>query len=84
MHTSPPNDPIHSHSSGARQACRNILRDARTGGGRFIPLTVPEITAQLVVSGIAITQRDVEGFLRELEAAGEVVEIDASAGFRWT
>ncbi len=30
-----------------------------------------------------ITERDVEGFVRELEAAGEVIEIDAQAGFRW-
>ncbi len=70
-------------SHGARQACRNVLRNAQTASGIFLPLTVGEITAQLVDVGIAISERDVEGFVRELEAAGEVVEMDAQAGFRW-
>lgn len=70
-------------SLGARQACRNALRNAQTGSGRFLPLTIPEIAALVLAGGIAITERDVEGFVRELEAAGEVIEIDAQAGFRW-
>ncbi len=70
-------------SHGARQACRNALRDARTASGIFLPLTITEITTQLVGAGIAISERDVEGFVRELTAAGEVVEMDAQAGFRW-
>ncbi len=74
---------VSCHSLGARQACRNALRNAQTISGRFVPLTISEIAAQVVADGIAITERDVEGFVRELEAAGDVIEIDALAGFRW-
>ncbi len=78
-----PSEGFPPQSHGARQACRNVLRNAQTASGIFLPLTVAEITVQLLDVGIAISERDVEGFMRELEAAGEVVEIDALAGFRW-
>ncbi len=69
-------------SHGAREACRNVLQNAQTASGIFLTLTVAEITEQLLDAGIAISERDVEGFMHELEDAGEVVEIDALAGFR--
>ncbi len=75
---------VRCHSQGARQACCNALRNAHAASGGFVPLTISEIAAKLVAAGMAITERDVEGFVRELEAAGDVIEIDALAGFRWT
>ncbi len=79
----PPSQGFPPQSHGARQACRNVLRESQSACGTFLPLTAAEIAAQLASSGMSVSERDVEGFLRELEAAGEVVEMDAQAGFRW-
>ena len=48
-----------------------------------MPMSVPDIAAQLSAIGFSVSYRDVEAFLRELAACGEAVEIDAQAGFRW-
>jgi hypothetical protein len=32
---------------------------------------------------VFVSQHDVDGLLRELAVAGNAVEIDAAAGFRW-
>ncbi len=34
-------------------------------------------------TGVFLSDNDVEGLLREIASAGEAVEIDAAAGFRW-
>lgn len=67
----------------AREGCRFSLRSARTEAGQFIPRTVGEILAELRGAGLAVERGDIEGVLRELVAAGEAIEIDAQAGFRW-
>ena len=66
-----------------REACRQLLRNAKTSTGRWLPVTVSEVKHDLAAAGMPINERDVEAFLRELAAGGEVVEIDADAGFRW-
>ncbi len=67
----------------ATQACRHLLQSARTPSGRFVPLTVAELAAKLMEEGFFVSERDAEALLRELALAGDVVEIDAAAGFRW-
>jgi hypothetical protein len=69
--------------SSATQACRYLLQNARSPAGRFIPLTAADVDVQLAQQGFFLSQRDVEGLLRELTAAGDATEIDAAAGFRW-
>ena len=68
----------------AREACRHLLRSARTASGRYMPLSIPDMAAHLAGFGFAVSDRDIEGFLRELAGCGEAVEIDAQAGFRWS
>ena len=48
-----------------------------------MPLTAADVRFELVKAGFSLNQRDVEAFLRELAVAGDAVEIDAAAGFRW-
>lgn len=69
--------------SSATQACSHLLKNARSPAGRFIPLTAADLEFQLAREGFFVSQRDVEGLLRELAVAGDAVEIDAAAGFRW-
>jgi hypothetical protein len=66
-----------------REACRQILHDARTTNGDFIPLTAAELVPMLQAVGFPVSERDTEALLRELAADGDVVEIDRSAGYRW-
>jgi hypothetical protein len=75
--------PRNSEFSSATQACRYLLQNALSPAGRFIPLTAADVTFQLLKQGFFLSQRDVEGLLRELAVAGDAVEIDAAAGFRW-
>jgi hypothetical protein len=67
----------------ATEACRYQLQNARSPAGRCILLTVAEVELQLAKQGFFLSQRDVEGLLRELAVAGDAVEIDAAAGVRW-
>jgi hypothetical protein len=65
------------------QACRHVLQNARTASGRFVPFTAAELAAKLMENGFFLNERDAEALLRELASDGDVVEIDAAAGFRW-
>ncbi len=67
----------------ATEASRHLLQDARTPTGRFVPVTAVELTTKLAEEGFLVSERDAEGLLRELAQEGDVVEIDAAAGFRW-
>ncbi len=69
--------------SSATEACRYLLQSARSPSGRFIPLTSADVAVQLTQQGFFLSDNDVEGLLREIASAGEAVEIDAAAGFRW-
>jgi len=67
----------------AREACRYTLRSARTTTGRFLPVTVAEVTMQLLKAGFLIHEQDVAGLLRDIVYSGEAIEIDSQTGFRW-
>lgn len=66
-----------------REACRYLLRNARTGDGHFLPLTPAELVPQLEAEGFLVTPRDAEALLRDLAADGEAAEVDSLAGYRW-
>ncbi len=66
-----------------RQACRHLLRAARTPDGHFIPITASELVPKLEAEGFLVTPLDAEALLRDLVADGEAVEIDPLAGYRW-
>lgn len=76
--------PRSTEFSSATQACRHLLQNARSPAGRFIPLTAADVDLQLAKRGFFLSQRDVEGLLREMAVAGDAIEIDAAAGFRWS
>ena len=67
----------------AREVCRKLLRAYCASSGQHLPITPAELWPQLRAAGFVISQRDTEGVLRDLAESGEVMEIDASAGFRW-
>jgi hypothetical protein len=67
----------------AREVCRKLLRAYRASSGQYLPVTPAELLPQLRAAGYVISQRDTEALLRDLADSGEVMEIDASAGFRW-
>lgn len=67
----------------AREVCRNLLRTSRTTAGHYIPVTAAELLPQLQAEGFVISQRDTEALLHDLAESGEIMEIDAQAGFRW-
>ena len=67
-----------------REACRYLLRNARTRDGHFIPVTAAEIVPQLQAAGFPISAQDAEALLRDLAADGEATEVDSLAGYRWT
>lgn len=67
----------------AREACCYGLRSARTTTGRFLPVTVAELTIQLLKAGFLINERDVAGLLRDIVCSGEAIEIDSQTSFRW-
>jgi len=46
-------------------------------------MSVPELVALFAANGLVVNERDVQGSLRDLAAAGEAIEIDEQAGFRW-
>jgi hypothetical protein len=66
-----------------REACRYLLRNARTGDGHFLPLTSEEIVLKLQAAGFPISPRDAEALLHDLAADGEVTHVDSLAGYRW-
>jgi hypothetical protein len=48
-----------------------------------VPLTAAEPATRLAQEGFCFNERDTEGLLRDLVVSGEIVELDAAAGFRW-
>ncbi len=48
-----------------------------------MPLTAAEVSTKLAAEGFLVTERDTEALLRDLALQGDIVEIDAAAGFRW-
>jgi hypothetical protein len=60
-----------------------VLHNSRTDNGAYLPLTPAEVTPRLHEVGFFVSERDTEALLRELAADGELVEIDAVAGYRW-
>jgi len=77
-----------THSPGiyrtsVRQVLCDVLREAQTEDGRFLPLTAAELLPLLAISGFVIPERDVESSLQELVGDGNIVQIDAAGGFRW-
>ncbi|MBV8206777.1 MAG: hypothetical protein JO041_08285 [Acidobacteria bacterium] len=67
----------------ARELCRKLLSACRSKSGQYLPVTPAELLPQLQAQGFVISERDTEALLRDLAESGEIVEIDASAGFRW-
>ena len=61
-----------------------MLQSARADSGKFIPLTTAEMAAVLAAGGFSVTERDLDGLLRELVDSGEVAELDYLAGYRWS
>jgi hypothetical protein len=76
--------PFHVRGGWAPFLCSHaVLQNARSPAGRFIPLTAADVRFELIKAGFFLNQRDVEGLLREVAVAGDAIEIDAAAGFRW-
>lgn len=73
----------HQKLSSATQACRRLLQNTCSQSGHFIPLTAADVALQLLNQGFVLSQEDVEGLLHDLAVAGDAVEMDAAAGFRW-
>lgn len=67
----------------AREVCRRLMRASRAKSGHYLPITASELLPQLRAEGFVISERDTEALLRDLAESGEIVEMDASAGFRW-
>lgn len=67
----------------AREVCRKLMRGYRASSGHYLPVTAAELLPQLQLAGFVISERDTEALLRDLAESGEIIEMDASAGFRW-
>jgi hypothetical protein len=67
-----------------REACRFVLRNARTPQGHFLPMTPAELAPRLQAEGFFVTALDAEALLRDLASDGEAMEIDSLAGYRWS
>lgn len=81
-----PPQPIRPHAAhvpSLRESCLGLLKDAKTSSGQPFPMTPQEIVHQLQKIGLCITERDLEGMLRELCQEGLIQEIDPTAGFRF-
>ena len=50
-----------------REACRYLLRNARTRDGHFLPLTSAELVPELRAAGFLICAKDAEAMLRDLD-----------------
>lgn len=71
------------HFTSAREVCRKLLRAYRASSGHYLPVTAAELLPQLRGEGFVISERDTQALLRDLAESGDIMEIDACAGFRW-
>lgn len=67
----------------AREVCRKLLRAYRASSGHYLPITAAELLPQLQAQGFVISETDTQAVLRDLAESGDIMEIDACAGFRW-
>ncbi len=67
----------------AREVCRKLLRAYRTSSGHYLPVTAAELLPRLHAEGFVISENDTQALLRDLAESGDIMEMDATAGFRW-
>lgn len=70
--------------SSAREACLFVLQNERSVTGHPLPLTPAELARRLQEYDFFLHPADAGALLRELATEGQVLEVDESAGYRWS